>query len=221
MSDNGRIHRKFWDHPKAKAAGNAACGLWARINSWCRDNRTAGYIPSTTALELGTQDEIDALVRERLLLQTNHGYRMKDYEEWNDDIEPDTVAGDLVRETVPEQHPSAIRKQLARKAAELLTEGIDREVVKRALVLWTTKALSPSLLPSLASEAMKESQRSQSLRSVMRECWKSGQVTPLKPFGYVFTPPDFPDNCTDPEDRRAFMLAAKRKWLTELAERVK
>ena len=94
-------------------------------------------------------------------------------------------------------------------------------MVKRGLILWTTKSLSPSLLPALVSEAMKETQRTQTLKSVMREAWKTGQITPLKAYGYVFTPPDFPDDCVEPADRREFMRTAKRKWLTELAERVK
>ncbi|SKL37398.1 Uncharacterised protein [Mycobacteroides abscessus subsp. massiliense] len=217
MSDNGRIHRKFWNHDKAKAAGNAALGLWARANSWCRDHRKAGYVPAPDALEMGTQAEIDALVNARLWVKTQHGYRFHDYEHWNDDVEADTLAGDMVREVVPASHPSAIRKQLVRQATALLAEGIDRDIVKRALGLWCAKDLSPSLLPNLASEAMKEAQRSQNVMNVLRDCWRSGKVTPLKQFGYVFTLPDIPDDV----DRDVFIHQAKRDWMLRIRERIK
>ncbi|SIL73510.1 Uncharacterised protein [Mycobacteroides abscessus subsp. abscessus] len=220
MSDNGRIDREFWDHPKVKAAGNAAIGLWARTNSWCRYKRTAGHITPDVALELGTQDEIDALVRERLWLKTSSGYVMKDYADWNDDVEPDTVAGAMVREVVPVEHPSAIRKQLARRAAELIAEGIDPDHVKRGLVLWTEKDLSPSLLPSLVSQAMNTHKQNQSLLNVLRDCWRTGDVSPLKPFGFIFTIPDLPSGI-DASERRDLIREAQKAWLLEVKERVK
>ncbi|WP_195167148.1 hypothetical protein [Mycobacteroides abscessus] len=220
MSDNGRIHREFWSHPKAVKAGNAAIGLWARANSWCRFNRTAGHIHTEAALLLGTQDEIDALVRERLWLKTSRGYVMKDYADWNDDVEPDTVAGQLVRDVVPIEHPSAVRKQLARKAAELITEGIDQEHVKRGLILWTEKDLSPALLPSLVSQAMNAHKQTQSLLNVLRACWTSGEVYPLKKYGFVFTPPDAPPGISA-DERRALNREAQREWLREIHERIK
>lgn len=224
MSEFGKIHRKFWDHRKAKQAGNAALGLWAKANSWCRDNRSAGYVPREVALELGTFDEVGALLSANLWVKVFNGggvigFRFKDYEVWNDDVEPDTEAGNLVRAVVPESHPSAIRKQLSKQAAALLAEGIGPEVVEAALKLWLSKNLSPALLPSLASEAMKDAQRSATLRNAIDQCIKSNAVSPLKPYGYIFTPPDPPDGL-GVEQRRAFMAQAKRNWLNDLRGKV-
>ncbi|OYN81721.1 hypothetical protein [Mycolicibacterium sphagni] len=223
MSEFGKIHRKFWEHRKVKQCSNGAIGLWAKANSWCRDNRSAGVIPLDDVLLLGTREEADELVNAGLWLKGVRGDLpvaiFKDYEEWNDDVEPDTEAGNLVRRVVPASHPSVVRAQLVRQASSLLREGLDLGVVEAALKLWLTKSLSPSLLPSLASEAMKDAQRAATLRNTINECLKSGQVSPLKAYGFIFTAPDPPDGL-DVEQRRAFMGGAKRDWLRELKERV-
>lgn len=224
MSEFGKIHRKFWEHRKVKAVSNGAVGLWTKANSWSRDTRSAGYIPKDTALEFGSKAECDELLTARLWLPVLSegvyvGFRFNDYQQWNDDVEPDTEAGNLVRKVVPEAHPSAIRHQLVKQSASLLREGIDPEVVERALALWLTKGLPPSLLPSLASEAMKDAQRAATVRNTIRQCLESGQVSPLKAFGFIFTPPNPPDGL-DLAGRRAFMNGAKRDWLIGLQERI-
>lgn len=224
MSEFGKIHRKFWDHPKAKQAGNAALGLWAKANAWCRDNRSAGFVPREVALELGTRDEANALVKAGLWRRVDKGgefigVRFNDYEQWNDDVEPNTVAGDLVRKTIPESHPVAIRKQLVRKTADLLREGIDIEIMERALNLWLAKDFGPGILPNLVSEAQKEARRAATLRNTITECLKTGQVSPLKAYGYIFSPPVPPDGL-DVDQRRVWMDGAKRDWLNDLRKRV-
>lgn len=63
-------------------AGNAAFGLWARAGSYTADKITGGYVPPEVALLLGTQDEIDALVREKLWTREKTkrgGYLFVDY----------------------------------------------------------------------------------------------------------------------------------------------
>lgn len=40
-----KVDDKFHDHPKARRAGLAACGLWLRSGSWSADNLTDGFIP--------------------------------------------------------------------------------------------------------------------------------------------------------------------------------
>lgn len=218
-----RIDKKFWDHRKTKQCSNGAIGLWAKANSWCRDNRSAGVIPLDIVLTLGSREEAEELVNANLWLKSTRGGLpvavFKDYEEWNNDVEPDTEAGSLVRAVVPASHPTAVRKSLTTQASRLLAEGIDPEVVRAALKLWLAKSLSPSLLPSLASEAMKDAQRAATLRNVIGECLKSGQVSPLKAYGYMFTPPDPPDGL-DVFQRRQFMSTAKRDWLNEIWEKV-
>ncbi|QFG14306.1 hypothetical protein PBI_TOURACH_68 [Mycobacterium phage Tourach] len=224
MSDFGKIHRKFWDHPKAKQAGNAALGLWVKANAWTRDNRSGGFVPREVALELGTREEANALVKARLWRRVDKdgefiGVQFNDYEHWNDDVEPNTEAGKLVRKTIPESQPFAIRQQLVKKTAELLREGIDLEIMERALNLWLAKDFGPGILPSLVSEAQKEAQRAATLRNTITECLKTGQVSPLKAYGYIFSPPVPPDGL-DVDSRRVWMDRAKRDWLNELRGRV-
>ncbi|QFG10299.1 hypothetical protein J4U00_gp071 [Mycobacterium phage DyoEdafos] len=224
MNDFGKIHRKFHEHRKVKQCSNGAIGLWAKANAWCRDTRSAGYIPRDIAETFGTQGEIGELIAARLWLKDMSGsacvgFRFNDYQHWNDDVEPDTEAGNLVRKVVPEAHPAAIRKQLAAQSAKLLAEGIDSEIVERALNLWLSKSLPVSFLPNLTSEAMKEAQRAATLRNTIGECLKSGQVSPLKAYGFIFTPPNPPDGL-NVEQRRQFMDLEKRKWLRELWGRV-
>lgn len=173
-------------------------------------------------LELGTREEADELVTAGLWLKSLKGGLkvavFKDYGDWNKDVEPDTEAGNLVRKVVPESHPSAVRNQLVRQASSLLAEGIDPAGVEAGLRLWLSKDLSPSLLPSLVSQAMKDTQRAASLRNTIRQCLESGQVSPLKPYGLVFVPPEPPDGLSV-QDRRVFMDVEKRKWLNGLLER--
>ena len=224
MSEFGKIHRKFWEHNKVQKCSNGAIGLWAKANAWCRDQRSAGYVPRVVAEDLGNRSEIDELVAARLWTAELRGglyvgFRFNDYAHWNDDVEPETEAGNLVRQVVPAEQPSAIRKQLVRQVAALLSEGISQEVVARALALWLAKGLSPSLLPALVSEAMAEARRAATLRNTIDECIKCGVVSPLKAFGHVFTPPDPPDGL-DVQSRREFMNVEKLKWLNALRVKV-
>ena len=199
-----------------KQCSNGANGLWAKANAWTRDARTAGYVPRPVVESLGTRDEIAELVDARLWIPDLRdglyvGFRFNDYQHWNDDVEPETEAGLLVRKVVPAKHPAAIRKQLVTQSARLLSEGISGEVVERALNLWLSKSLSPALLPSLASDALREAERMATVRNTVAECMKSGRVVPLKDFGHIFTPPDPPDGL-DVDQRRASMDRAKRAW---------
>lgn len=40
-----KVDDKFHDHPKARRAGLAACGLWLRAGSWSADQLTDGFVP--------------------------------------------------------------------------------------------------------------------------------------------------------------------------------
>lgn len=223
MSEFGKIHKKFHEHRKVKQCSNGAIGLWAKANAWCRDNRTAGVIPADIVLELGTAEEASELVAANLWVREQRGGAwvavFKDYAAWNNDVEPDTAAGNLVRQAVPDSHPSAVRTQLTRQVASMLGEGIDPTVIEAGLRLWLSKDLSPSLLPALVSQAMKDAQRATTLRNTIRQCLESGEVTPLRSYGHLFVPPIPPDGL-DVQERRLFMAAEKRKWLNNLLERV-
>lgn len=223
MSEFGKIHRKFHSHRKVQQCSNGAIGLWAKANAWCRDNRSAGVIPSDVVLELGTAAEAAELVAANLWIrQLRDGVWVavfKDYQEWNSDVEADTEAGNLVRKIVPESHPSAVRSQLVRQSYSLLKEGISADIVEAGLKLWLSKDLSPSLLPSLVSQAMKEAQHAATLRNTIQQCLQSGSVTPLRPYGYLFVPPDLPEGMSI-EECREFMAVAKKEWLRSLLEKV-
>ncbi|ASR86049.1 hypothetical protein SEQ_HALENA_65 [Mycobacterium phage Halena] len=223
MSDFGKIHKGFHRHRKVGQCSNGAIGLWAKANSWCRDNRSAGVIPLDDVLRLGTREEADELVAAGLWVKAKRGDLpvavFKDYEQWNDDVEPDTEAGNMVRKIIPESHPVAIRKQLVRKTGELLREGIEPEIMERALNLWLAKEFGPNILPNLVSEAQKEARRAATLRNTINECLKTGQVSPLKAYGHVFTPPIPPDGLSL-DERRSFYDEEKKRWLLGLRERV-
>lgn len=40
-----KVDDKYHDHPKARRAGLAACGLWLRAGSWSADHLTDGFVP--------------------------------------------------------------------------------------------------------------------------------------------------------------------------------
>lgn len=60
----------------------------------------------------------------------------------------------LVREIIPDEHPQAVRTELAIQASALLKAGSAPGDVAAALRLWPTKNLGPKALPSLVSEVI-------------------------------------------------------------------
>lgn len=212
-----RVDPKFWDHPKVKQCSNSALGLWVKANAFCRDHRTGGYISREDILSLGTIEEVNELFNAKLWIKEPNGARFKDYSDWNSDIDPDTEAGRMVSEYVPSGYPSAVRRQLVKQAAALISEGIDVDVVEGSVRLWMTKKLGPTLLPSLCSDVLRDRERHQSLKNTLRDCLKDGSVSPLKAYGFIFDPPIPPDDLSL-EERRAFFADAKREWLRQLWE---
>ena len=62
----------------------------------------------------------------------------------------------IVRDTIPDTHPQAVRSDLAIRAGALLHGGTPEADVRDALDLWLTKPhAGPGLLPSLVSEVVK------------------------------------------------------------------
>lgn len=218
-----RIDRGFYKHRKVEKCSNGAIGLWAKANAWCRDNRSAGVIPSDVVLQLGTAAEAAELVAANLWIRQNRDGQwvavFKDYQEWNSDVEADTEAGNLVRKLVPESHPSAVRSQLVRQTYSLLKEGISADVIEAGLKLWLSKDLSPNLLPSLVSQAMRDAQYAATVKNTIKQCLETGTVSPLRNYGHVFIPPDTPPDMSI-EECREFMAAAKREWLNDLLKKV-
>ena len=216
MNDWGRIHRKLHDHPKTRAAGLKALGLWTICNSWSRDNRTAGFIPDHFVEE--SPEVADKLVTAGLWLKVEGGYRFKDWDEWNADETPKSTAAKLVHEVIPPGHPHDVVVKLTSEVSDLLVEGIEYGVVRGALKLWLAKDnAAPSWLPMLVSDVVRKNGTGER-DAALREAWKTGDLLPLQRYGLVFTPPDIPHTITVVEDAKAFMLAAKRAWIEHVRQ---
>lgn len=75
-----RVDDAFAVHPKALAAGNAACGLWVRAGSWCMQQLTDGHVPEHALSTLGTRAEAQKLVDAGLWRRTPSGWLFHDWE---------------------------------------------------------------------------------------------------------------------------------------------
>ena len=81
----GKLDDGMAFHPKIVAAGNAAVGAWARMISWCSQPLTDGRVPAARALVIsnGGPAVIETLVAARLLDETEGGYAVHDYLDYN------------------------------------------------------------------------------------------------------------------------------------------
>ena len=68
-------------HAKAVAAGNPAMGLWVRAGSWCAQQLTDGFVPDHMLGALGTKQQADRLVSQRLWDRVQGGYRFHGWTE--------------------------------------------------------------------------------------------------------------------------------------------
>lgn len=220
MSNFGLIHVNFPDHPKVELAGNAAVGLWARCNGWCRRNRKRGYVPRRIALRYGTPEEIASLVKNGLWDDAEDGYQFHDYGDWNPDERDNSDAAVLVRRSLTTSHPERVRKKLQLEVQLLLKEGFDTNVVGRALRKWDAKGdAGPALLPLLVSDVVKE-QRDDDVLEVIRQAWRTYDIQPLKQYGYWFPAPQVWPREWTIEQTREFHRQKKREWLEGLEERI-
>lgn len=160
-------------------------------------------------------------MQSRMWLVVDNGYRYNDWDEWSGAADkPRTLAARLVKENIPPEHPSLVRDQLVANAAGLLEEGQETAVVVSALKLWNGKpGMAPSLLAHLVSDAVRK-QGEGDLLQLIRDCWKSGDVTPLRHRGYWFEEPDLPPEVKTAAQTRVFMTKKKREWLTTLKEKI-
>ncbi|WP_280317258.1 hypothetical protein [Nocardia wallacei] len=66
----------------------------------------------------------------------------------------------LVRDEIPDTHPTSVRTELAMRAGALLKSGTPEADVRQALSLWLDKPkLGPATLPSLVSEVVRNRAR--------------------------------------------------------------
>ena len=211
MSQWGRIHPGLAEHPKFRQVSMAAAGLWMFGNARTRKKRSSGILTHEEALELARGDA--SLIQELVdvgLWDVGEGrYRYHDYDEHAADEMPKSTAAKIVHDIIPAEHPSLVRTQLAAKVAELLEEGHEVSVLRKALKLWLGKKVSPGFLPHLVSDVVRENS---DLEQEWRRAWKAGDLSGLQAHGYVWTPPEIPADMGLQEVRQ-FMLAAKREWI--------
>lgn len=130
------------------------------------------------------------------------------------------VAARLVADALEGAYPSDVAASLTRKATVLLDEGLDAVVVGEALKLWCNKpGQGVNSLPYLAADVIRKNKHND-IYEVMRKCYKTNDVTPLRKFGYWFRTPIPPDDVKAPEDMRVFMKQAQREWLIDLAKQL-
>lgn len=73
VDDNLAFDRRVID------AGNAAISLWFRAGTWATANHTGGFIPASTADELGPRSLCDRLVKVGLFEEKPGGYQFRDW----------------------------------------------------------------------------------------------------------------------------------------------
>lgn len=106
-----------------------------------------------------TGGEIDIDIEER----TNHLSKSAQVSNASDPQMPtgptvNAQSWKLVRDTVPSNHPHAVRVALAQQSNALIVAGTPNATVEAALALWMTKPnVGPGILPSLVSEVLKTS----------------------------------------------------------------
>jgi len=86
-----KVDDKFHDHPKARRAGLAACGLWLRAGTWSADMLTDGFVPDDVLPRWGTRgvdvfELADTLVEvglwERVDDDADPGYRFRKWDKY-------------------------------------------------------------------------------------------------------------------------------------------
>ena len=219
MTDLSRTDKKFYLHPKAKAARKAEAGslsLWLICNCWCRDHRQQGFVPLDVAQGFGSPAEIKALVDSHLWLEVQGGYQFKNWGEWNPDMlkqGPRTSAKWLVQDVLAD-HPQGVQDRLSVEVEKLIGEGVNSTVLIAALRKWNEKPEArTSWLAYYVSDVIREGESG--VHAAIRKARESGDVSPLKAFGFRWEAPVAPERI-GAKRVREFMLQKKMQWLNEV-----
>lgn len=78
-----KVDDAFHSHPKVMKAGTAAVGLWIRCGSYSAHHLTDGVVPREVARQYGSRQQIAALVEAGLWVESDSGYAMPDYLDYN------------------------------------------------------------------------------------------------------------------------------------------
>jgi len=218
--DTGRVHKKFYQHPKAiraRAIDPGSISLWLFANCWCRNHRGQGAIPKEKALELGTAAEIDALVESRLWVDCGEYYQFHDWCDWNPDlvrrdVKPSAIK--ITQDALPD-HPFDVQNRVATEVLKLIDEGLTKPIIEAALRKWAQRPdARVTWIPYFASDAIREGETG--LAGAIKEARRTGDMSPLREFGWRFVPPELPDNIRSAKGIREYMQAAKSRWLDEI-----
>ena len=82
-----KIDDDFFFHPKVIAAGNSAIGLFVRCGSWASNHLTDGHIPDKVIEMFGCDADITRLIEVELLEETDTGYFMPAFLDYNPSAE--------------------------------------------------------------------------------------------------------------------------------------
>lgn len=132
-------------------------------------------------------------------------------------VSGDDMAARLVDRVVPKTIPRMVRDKLAIVVRAIVADGdYETDVIEEALEAWVSRpSVAPGFLPYLLCDVVKARSRFD-VRRVMRAAWKTGDVSQLEPFGYVWVCPPIPPGIVDVDDIRSHMLCAKREWIEQL-----
>ena len=219
MTDLSRIDKKFYMHPKARKARSlepGALSLWLICNCWCRDHRQRGFIPRETALTFGSVAEIKALIEAHLWVEVQAGYEFKDWGDWNPDMlksGPKTSAKWIVQDVLAD-HPQGVQDRLAVEVEKLIDEGVNSSVLIAALKKWNQKpGAKTTWLAYFVTDVIRDGETG--INAAIRQARISGDMAPLKAFGYRWEPPLAPERI-GAKRVREFMQKKKWEWLDEV-----
>lgn len=220
MTDDSRINKTFYKHPKVKKARAKEPGsisLWLLANCWCRNHRKQGFIPRDKALELGSEAEIEALIDACLWRAVEGGYQFKDWTNWNPDMlssGPHTSAIFIVQTTLT-QHPKGTQDRLADEVQKLIEEGIPRDAIEAGVRKWgERKDARFSWLPYFVSDVIRESESG--ITAAIKEARRTGNVAALQEYGFRYQAPDTPDDLRSARAIREFGRKQKDIWLDSI-----
>jgi len=220
MVDLSRIHKRFYQHPKAikaRAADPGSLSLWLLANCWCRDHRMQGFIPKEEALEMGTQSEINALLDAKLWVELPAVYQFWDWLDWNPDmVKAGTVssAGFIVWEQLG-HHTEEVRTRLAKEVEKFLDEGVAKPVIEAALQKWDQRPdARVSWLAYFVSDAIREGNTG--LPAALKAARATWDLRPLAEYGYRWeTPDDIPERI-GAKRAKEFVRQRKIEWLDRI-----
>lgn len=145
-----RVDDNFHSHPKVMKAGTSAVGLWARCGSYCSHHRTDGVVPVEVARAYGTTAQIKALLDAGLWVQSDSGYTMPDFLDFNpsrEEIERDESVKHEAK--VRAGQAGGIASGIARrKHSTKQTRSRAEAEVKQNEAPSRTRTQTPSLVPS-------------------------------------------------------------------------